>query len=278
MQSIDLSGDTYISPPVRVGWFARMFPSLVFHARYVYITCICALQALRGKYDDDAWAASSMQMIRHLENVGVRFEITGLNYLRQVPGACLVVGNHMSSLETMVLPALVQPIKKVTFVVKQSLLDYPIFKHVMRSRDPVAVTTKDARQDFKLMMEGGAERLARGTSIIIFPEGRRAAEFVPEKFNSIGVKLASRAGVPIVPVALETRAWALGKPLADFGPINPARKVRFAFGPPLAVEGRGTAEQAAIIAFIQAKLDLWAAEDAASGVNAELVPANEGNS
>ena len=46
----------------------------------------------------------------------------------------------MSSLETMVLPAIVQPIKHVTFVVKASLLNYPIFKYVMRSRDPVAVT------------------------------------------------------------------------------------------------------------------------------------------
>jgi 1-acyl-sn-glycerol-3-phosphate acyltransferase len=266
MRHVDLSGDTYISPPAHVGWFARLFPSLAFHLRFVGITIYCAWQAYRGRYDDDAWAASSVQMIRYLENVGVRFEITGLDHLRQVPGACLVVGNHMSSLETMVLPALVQPIKKVTFVVKQSLLNYPIFKYVMRSRDPVAVTQTDPRLDFKLMMEGGAARLARGTSIIIFPEGRRAPQFEPEKFNSVGVKLASRAGVPIVPVALETRAWGVGKPLADFGPIDPARKVRFAFGPPLTVEGRGTAEQAKIIQFIEANLDLWAAEDAASGV------------
>jgi 1-acyl-sn-glycerol-3-phosphate acyltransferase len=266
MRQVDLSGDTYISPPVKIGWFARTFPSFAFHLRFVGITFSCAWQAYRGKYDDDAWAASSVQMIRHLENVGVKFEVTGLDFLRQVPGACLVVGNHMSSLETMVLPALVQPIKKTTFVVKQSLLTYPVFKYVMRSRDPVAVTQTDPRLDFKLMMEGGAERLTQGTSIIIFPEGRRAPTFEPEKFNSIGVKLAGRAGVPIVPVALETRAWGIGKPLADFGSINPARKVRFAFGPPLMVESRGTAEQAKIIQFIQAKLDLWAAEDAASGV------------
>jgi 1-acyl-sn-glycerol-3-phosphate acyltransferase len=249
-----------------VGWFARSFPSLAFHLRFVGITFVCGWQAFRGRYNDAAWAASSLYVMRKLESVGVKFEITGLNYLRQVPGACLVVGNHMSSLETMVMPAIVQPIKQVTFVVKQSLLDYPIFKYVMRSRDPVAVTTNDPRQDFKMMMEGGLERLARGTSIIIFPEGRRAVKFNPEKFNSVGIKLASRAGVPIVPVALETGAWGLGKPIADFGPINPARKVRFAFGPPLTVEGRGTAEQAKIIQFIQAKLDLWAAEDAASGV------------
>lgn len=266
MRYIDLTGDNYITPPLKIGWFARMFPSLAFHLRFVGITFSCAWQAWRGKYNDQAWAASSTQMIRYLENVGVRFEITGLDYLRQVEGPCLVVGDHMSSLETMVLPALVQPIKKVTFVVKQSLLNYPVFKYVMRSRDPVPVTTTDPRKDFKMMMEGGQERLEQGTSIIIFPEGRRALKFDHEKFNSIGVKLASRAGVPIVPVALETSAWGLGKPIADFGRIDPARKVRFAFGPPIMVEGRGAAEQSKLIQFIQAKLDLWATEDAATGV------------
>lgn len=277
MRQIDLSGDSYFTPPLKLGWFARNFPSLAFHARFVGLTFASAWTAWRGRYDDEAWAASSTHMIRHLENVGVKFEVTGLNYLRQVVGPCLVIGNHMSSLETMVLPALVQPIKKTTFVVKSSLLNYPIFKYVMRSRDPVAVTTSDPRQDFKLMMEGGMQRLEQGTSIIVFPEGRRALTFDSTKFNSIGVKLASRASVPIVPVALETGAWGLGKPIADFGPINPARKVRFAFGPPMTVEGRGGTEQAALIQFIQAKLDLWAAEDAAMGVVGEVISANEGN-
>ncbi len=277
MRLIDLSGDNYFTAPQKVGWFARIFPSLTFHARFAGLTFTSAWQAFRGKYDDEAWAASSQLLIRYLENVGVKFEITGLNYLRQVAGPCLVVGNHLSSLETMVMPALVQPIKKTTFVVKSSLLNYPVFKYVMRSRDPVAVTTRDARQDLKLMMEGGMTRLAQGTSIIIFPEGRRALAFDPAKFNSIGVKLASRAGVPIVPVALETTAWGLGKPIADFGPINPAKKVRFAFGPALSVEGRGGTEQAAIIDFIQTKLNQWAAEDAAVSAVGEMLPLNEGN-
>lgn len=277
MRPIDFTGDSYTTPPLKIGWFGRTFPSIAFHFQFIRYTITCAWHAARGNYGDEEWAASSLAMVRHLEQVGVKFEITGLDYLRQVDGPCLVVGNHMSSLETAVLPAIVQPIKHATFVVKASLLNYPIFKHVMRTRDPVAVTTTDPRQDFKLMMEGGAERLARGTSIIIFPEGRRAAQFEAEKFNSVGVKLASRAGVPIVPLALMTDAWGLGKPIADFGAINPMRKVRFAFGPPMQVEGRGGTEQAALIEFIQAKLALWASEDAAVGLVGEILPANDAN-
>ena len=88
-------------------------------------------------------------------------------------------------------------------------------------------------------------------------------EFDPTNFNTIGVKLASRAGVPIVPVALRTDAWAIGRPIADIGRIDPRCKVHFAFDKPLQVEGRGAAEQQAIIEFISDRLAAWSAEDAA---------------
>ncbi|WP_146448962.1 lysophospholipid acyltransferase family protein [Bythopirellula polymerisocia] len=257
MQSLQYVDGEYHTPARRVFWFARTFPSLVFHARYALIVFRSSWQAMRGKYGDEAWSDSSLAVLRALESVGVEFEITGIDYLREVEGPCLVIGNHMSSLETMVLPCLVQPIKKVTFVVKQSLLTYPVFGHVMRSRDPVAVTQTDPRRDLKSMLEGGLDRLRRGISLIVFPEGARATKFNPQRFNTIGVKLASRAGVPIVPVALRTDAWGAGNPSADFGRIDPKRKVRFAFGPAIQVTGRGTVEQEAIIQFLEHHLAKW---------------------
>jgi 1-acyl-sn-glycerol-3-phosphate acyltransferase len=262
MNEIASTNGTYHTTPRRVGWFARQFPSLNFHWQFVGIVFRAAFQAKRGLYNDAEWAYSSHKIVHALESVGVQIEVTGLNYVREVEGPCLVIGNHMSSLETTVLPGFIRPIKPVTFVVKRSLMTYPIFGHVMRSRDPVSVSQADVRADFKAMMDGGQERLARGVSIIIFPEGRRMEQFTPERFNSIGVKLAARAGVPIVPVALLTDAWGIGKPIGDFGRIRPQRKVRFAFGPPIQITGRGTEEQQQILDFIRQKLDQWAAEDA----------------
>jgi len=37
-----------------------------------------------------------------------------------LPSACVFIGNHMSILETFVLPCLIQPHRDVTFVVKES--------------------------------------------------------------------------------------------------------------------------------------------------------------
>ena len=131
----------------------------------------------------------------------------------------------------------------------------------MRSRDPIAVTRTNPREDLKAVLEGGAARLERGTTIIVFPQTTRTPEFEPSQFSSIGAKLARKAGVPIVPVALKTDAWENGRHLKDLGKIDPSRKVHIGFGEPLRVAGRGTQEHQAVVSFIEDKLAAWAAED-----------------
>ena len=163
----------------------------------------------------------------------------------------------MSMLETMVLPAIIQPIRDVTFVVKKSLLEYPVFRHVVRARDPIAVSRENPREDFKTVMQAGMERLQNGSSVVVFPQTTRSLTFDPAQFNSIGLKLALKAKVPMVPIALKTDAWRNGKWLKDIGRIDPTKKVHFAFGRPLKIEGRGTLQQKEATDFIQAKLNDW---------------------
>jgi 1-acyl-sn-glycerol-3-phosphate acyltransferase len=167
----------------------------------------------------------------------------------------------MSTFETFVLPAIVEPVKDTTFVVKQSLMTYPVFGPVMRSRKPVTVGRENPRDDLTAVMEGGAERLAAGRSIIIFPQTTRTNVFDPKLFNTIGVKLARKASVPVIPVALKTDAWSNGRFLKEFGRIYPSRRAHFCFGEPLVIKSRGTEEHNVIIDFIRRKLEQWGAED-----------------
>jgi 1-acyl-sn-glycerol-3-phosphate acyltransferase len=252
---------TYTSPPRRVGWVARWIPSLAFYPRFLSVVFRGAAAAKRGQYDGRDWSLSSLGVLRALEAVGCQFEITGIDHIERLTGPAVFAGNHMSTLETAVLPVIIQPIREVTFVVKQSLIDYPVFKHIMRSRDPIAVTQTNPRADLKTTLSEGADRLGRGSSVVVFPEGRRRIEFEQDRFNSIAVKLAHRGGVPLVPFALQTDAWELGRRVSDIGRIDPDRKVRFAFGAPLMVDGRGTEQQQAVIDFIAGKLAEWRTED-----------------
>ncbi len=257
MQDFEIHNNYYISPERKVSFFARIFPSLCFYLPFLGIVFRSARQAKRGIYDDEVWRLSSLQVFQLLEQVGVRFTIDGFEHLRDLDGPCVLVGNHMSIMETVVLPCLVLPFFRVTFVVKKSLLTYPVFKYVMRSRNPVAVTRSNPRADFKTVMNQGSERLADGISIIVFPQTTRAHRFDAENFGSIGTKLAKKAKVPVVPVAVKTDAWANGTLSKDFGRICPEIPVRISFGKPLRIEGKGGEQQREIAAFIEEKLAQW---------------------
>jgi 1-acyl-sn-glycerol-3-phosphate acyltransferase len=257
VDALEFSDDEYLTAPQKLSLTARWFPSLDFYWHAFLIVFGASRKAKRGRYGTAEWCGSSLATLRALERVGVRVQVTGIRHFRDLPGPCVFIGNHMSTLETFVLPVIISTFRESTFVVKQSLVEYPIFKYVMRSRNPITVGRSNARDDLKAVLEGGTERLKAGTSIVIFPQTTRTAVFDPEAFNTIGVKLAKKAGVPVVPVALKTDAWGNGRWLKDYGEIRPELPVYFAFGEPMQVRDRGTEEHEATVAFIQAKLGEW---------------------
>lgn len=254
---LSYSSAGYHTVPRKIPFLERTFPTAGFYCRLFLLVCQSSSQAKRGRYDDDTWGKSSLAVLRALERVGVTLEVTGAEHIEYCDTPCVIIGNHMSLLETLVLPCIIQPVRKVTFIVKESLLHYPIFRHVMRSRNPIAVGRDNPRQDLRTVLEEGVDRLSNGISIIVFPQTTRTHSFDPAGFNSIGVKLAQKAGVPVIPVAMVTDAWENGKYFKDLGKINPTKKVRFAFGEPIWVSKRGSAEHQAIVRFIVGKLEEW---------------------
>jgi 1-acyl-sn-glycerol-3-phosphate acyltransferase len=257
MHYLDVRDSRYLSVPEKTSFLTRIAPSLVFYPQLVYVVCKAASKAKRGGYSDDEWARDSLRVLRLLEKAGLRFTISGLQNLENLTGPCVLIGNHMSIMETLILPVIVVPYAKVTFVVKESLLNYPVFKHVMASRNPVAVTRSNPRQDLKTVMSEGVDRLQNGISIIVFPQTTRSIEFDPLNFGSIGIKLAKKADVPVIPVALKTDAWKNGKYSKDLGPIYPEIPVNMAFGAPLRISGKGAEEHQQVVDFIREKLREW---------------------
>jgi len=116
--------DGYVTPPEtrrflldrlplgRYTLFAK-FASVVFKARKL---------SLAGVYDDEEWAKSSFDTLRIIEGCGGRFEITGLDHVRNLQRPVVFVSNHMSTMETLVLPVLIVQFRKVTYVVKEKLV------------------------------------------------------------------------------------------------------------------------------------------------------------
>jgi len=215
----------------------------------------------RGVYDDAHWIQSSGRIIGALEDTGTRFHITGMENLGKWDGPVVIVGNHMSTLETFALPWVCRGKMPLTFVVKASLTRYPVFARVILNRDPIVVSRSDPRADLKTVLTEGVKRLEAGCSIILFPQKTRTIRFDPSGFNSIGVKLAVRVGVPVVPVAIKTEAWRSdGWPIKEFGKICPSDPVHMHFGEPMQITGKGRTEHEAIIRFIAENLKSWGCE------------------
>lgn len=257
MEGLHYKDGSYRTGHRKVSLLTKALPTLAFYRHIFPIIFRASAKAKRGSYDDTEWCKSSLAILRAVESVGIEFEITGVDHFKSLDCPCVFVANHMSTLETFVLPVVIAPFKPVTFVVKKSLAEYPVFGHVMRSRDPITVGRTNPREDLKAVLEGGATRLNQGVSVIIFPQTTRFLDFDPKAFNTIGIKLAKKANVPVVPVALKTDAWGNGRLLKDFGKMDSSKQVHFAFGKPLRIKDRGAEEHREVIEFISRKLKEW---------------------
>ena len=250
--------DFTISQNYTSGEHARLsFPSLRFYIQLCLIMYRAGKVARSGKYSGERWTYDSICVAKAIEHVGADLHIEGIENL-DFEGPCVFESNHMSTLETMLLPGIIQPRKDTTFVVKNSLLHYPCLGPVLTAREPIALARVNPREDLKLVLGKGAEILGSGRSVIIFTQGTRKKEVNVQDFNSLAVKLAKRAGVPIVPVALKTDVWGEGTLLKDFGKIDPSIPVHIAIGRRVAIgSASGKEEHEAIVSFIKNHYDDW---------------------
>lgn len=250
--------DSYRTQPSHVSWLKRKMPSWFFYMQVLRVVRNAARLSKQGEYRGENWIQSSLDILGALESVGVRLILENLKSFHHLDTPCVFIANHMSTLETFILPCLIRPYRRVTFVVKESLVTYPFFKHVMVSRRPIVVGRSNPRDDLRCVLREGQARLEENISVIIFPQTTRSVDFDSKKFNTIGVKLAARGQVPIVPIALRTDAWSVGKRLKDFGKIHPQRPVRICFGTPIPASGdSGKAAHHRIVRFISEKLTEW---------------------
>lgn len=228
-----------------------------FMTRYIKIILRDRKVALKGNYDKESWAASSNDIFKLIEECGGRYHITGLDNLHNCKEPVVIVSNHISTLETMIFPGIIAPVMDVTFIVKDSLVKHRYFGPIMKAREPIIVERKNSREDFKRVMTEGPELLAKGISIVVFPQSTRKDEFIPSEFNSLGVKLAKKANVKIIPVAIKTDFWGHGKFLKDLGPLHRSKPIYMDFGKPMEVSSSGKEEHEKIIKFISSSLIKW---------------------
>jgi 1-acyl-sn-glycerol-3-phosphate acyltransferase len=114
------------------------------------------------------------------------------------------------------------------WIAKKELFEIPIFGQAMRSVDFIAIDRSRGREAVKSLNKA-AERIAEGSSVLIFPEGTRSPDGRLQPFKTGAIMLAIKAGVPVVPVGLNGTHQALPKGSL----ISRGGEVVLRFGTPL---------------------------------------------
>lgn len=253
-------GDSYDTPedyPRHILDRLALNTRLYFDAGVIKIINQGRVLANKGVYNDQSWVKSSFDILKLIEACGGKFHFRGLENISSSREPVIFISNHMSTLETFVFPCIIEPVKDVSFVVKESLVKHFFFGPIMRSRDPVVVGRNNPREDFRTVIDRGQELVKKGISVIIFPQSTRTDEFCPEEFNTLGIKLAKACGVKVIPVAIKTDFWGNGKYIKDLGPISRDKHIYMVFGQPITVKGSGKEEHNQIMEFIQTNLNQW---------------------
>ncbi|MFC1876855.1 lysophospholipid acyltransferase family protein [Thermodesulfobacteriota bacterium] len=247
----------YQTPKNQSFWPAQRLPGLFLYSRIILVILAASRCCSKNTYSLDKKIAGSTRILNTLERIGANVFVENMSAFINLKAPCVFVANHMSALEAFILPRFIMPYRKITFVVKKSLTRYPIFKHAINSLDPIVVDRKNPRKDLRAVLDQGFNFLKQNISVLIFPQTTRSLRFDPAQFNTLGIKLAKKSCLPIVPIALKTDAWGMGRLLKDFGKIDPSKPVRMTFGDPIHVIGNGKQAHQEILAFIGDTLRNW---------------------
>lgn len=131
-------------------------------------------------------------------------------------GPCVVVANHQSLLDIVLLSRMPREMK---WVAKEELFRIPWIGWLLRLTGDIAVRRGDAESGGEAIQRCKAY-LARGMSVMIFPEGTRSRDARLLPFKSGAFRLAVEAGVPVLAVSVWGTASGIRKGALAVAPCD----------------------------------------------------------
>ncbi len=122
-------------------------------------------------------------------------------------GAAMLVANHASLIDILVLFDLFRPFKWVS---KAEIFRVPVIGWNMRLNGYVPLV-RGSGESVRRMLARCGDLLAAGSPVLIFPEGRRTDDGTLQPFRNGAFDLAVRHGVPVFPIAVHGTHHALPK-------------------------------------------------------------------
>jgi 1-acyl-sn-glycerol-3-phosphate acyltransferase len=130
---------------------------------------------------------------------GVKVKVEGLENIA-AQGNYVFVSNHLSYMDT---PVLLAHLSDFRFLAKSGLFKIPLLGTHLATAGHIPVPRGDARAAVKTMTTAAQVIRERHISLLIFPEGGRSQTGDLTAFQEGAAYIAIRAGVPLVPIALQ---------------------------------------------------------------------------
>jgi 1-acyl-sn-glycerol-3-phosphate acyltransferase len=178
------------------------FRSLLFMALSVPITAVFGiLVPLGGLF---GWRAGQFfaqrytrVMMRWVEiSLGITCQVEGWENVPKHP--VVLMAKHQSAWETLFMESRFPP---QCWIIKKELLWLPFVGWGLYAIRCIAIDRSSGHSARDQIVEQGAERLAQGMWVSIFPEGTRVPPGKVGRYGIGGAALATRTGTPILPMA-----------------------------------------------------------------------------
>ncbi len=140
------------------------------------------------------WALLILGLARYI--CGLRYRVRGIE---NIPAeSCIFFVKHSSAFETfgslVIFP-------RSCWVLKKELIWIPFFGWTLLALDSIAIDRAKGGIAVKQVITQGIDRLKRGISVVVFPEGTRMPAGTTKRYGISGTLLAQESGSLIVPVA-----------------------------------------------------------------------------
>ena len=137
--------------------------------------------------------------------LGLRFDVTGTEHVPAEGGGVVAI-NHTGYLDFALAGFAFRPRKRmVRFMAKKEVFDHRISGPLMRGMKHIPVDREAGAGSFSAAVEA----LRKGELVGVFPEATISESFELKEFKTGAARMATEAGVPIIPVIVwgSQRVW-----------------------------------------------------------------------
>jgi len=179
---------------------SALFNAVFFVATFLIVLPATVVRLVRPEHVMSLvvlWARIGVLAARII--CGIRLEVTGLDHIG--PGAALIASRHQSAFDTFIWLTL---LPRCCYVLKHELLRIPLFGALIKTVRMIPIDREAGGAAIRTLLREADRAVRDDRQIVIFPEGTRSEPGKPGALQPGILALASRTGLPIIPVATDS--------------------------------------------------------------------------